>query len=183
MSDMVLIADDEPDIRKVAKLILEKRGYQVITAIDGEEALQKADIEKPDILLLDLVMPGKSGLEVCKILKSKPKTNSIPIVIFTVLGRDIDRTLTQQAGADGHLIKPFTPKDLHLEIKKQIEACKKKKFSSQLGIEHTELRGKRIFFEFDPSAPYERLIRDYAMECNSWGEIVVVLTKKVTGSN
>jgi DNA-binding response OmpR family regulator len=130
MSDMVLIADDEPDIRDVAKLILEKRGYQVITANNGEEALNKANIEKPDTLLLDLVMPGKSGLEVCKTLKSNPKTNSIPIVIFTVLGRDVDRKLTQQAGADSHLIKPFSPKELHLEIKKQIEAYQKKKFSS-----------------------------------------------------
>jgi DNA-binding response OmpR family regulator len=119
--DKILAVDDELDTLNLVKMILERNGFLVITASNGDDALQKANIEAPDLVLLDMVMPGKSGLEVCKILKTQQKTKHIPVVIFTVLGRDVDRQLSKNAGADGHLLKPFTPEGLVSEIKKHLE--------------------------------------------------------------
>jgi two-component system response regulator VicR len=112
MPDRVLVVDDERDILNLTKMILERKGYQVIVTPHSDEALSKADAETPDLILLDLVMPGKSGLEVCRILKSQSKTKHIPVVMFTALGRDIDRSLVKEAGADSHFMKPFTAEGL-----------------------------------------------------------------------
>jgi DNA-binding response OmpR family regulator len=177
LPDRILVVDDEPDILNLTKMILAKRGYQVTVASDGEEALQKAQAEAPDLILLDLVMPGKSGLEVCRILKSEPKTKHIPVVMSTVLGREVDRTLTKEAGADGHFTKPFTGVALLTEVKRQLDAKKGSKFSKQLGLEHDKLKGKKLLLEFDPSTPYERTVRDFVLECASDREKVIVLSK------
>jgi len=177
LPDRILVVDDEPDILNLAKTILAKRGYQVIVAFDGDEGLGKADAEVPDLILLDLVMPGKSGLEVCKILKSQAKTKHIPIVISTVLGRDVDRSLTREAGADAHFTKPFTALALLTEVKRQLDAARGSKFSKQLGLGHDKLKGKKLLLEFDPSTPYERVVRDFVLECASDGEKVIVLSK------
>ena len=170
--------DDEPDILDLAKRILEEQGSQVLTASDGDQALRTAETEVPDIIFLDVVMPGKSGLEVCKILKSQPKTKHIPVVMFTALGRDIDRKLTKEAGSNGHFIKPFTSEALLTEVKTHLDQARMNKFSSQLGFEHDKLRGKKILLEFDPSTRYDRFIRDFAMESASHNEAVIILTKK-----
>jgi two-component system alkaline phosphatase synthesis response regulator PhoP len=178
MTDKILVVDDEPDILNLAKRILEGPVYQVITASDGDQALRTAETEVPDIILLDVVMPGKSGLEVCKILKSQAKTKHIPVVMFTALGRDIDRKLTAEAGSCGHFIKPFTSEALLTDVKTQLDQARMNKFSSQLGFEHDKLRGKKILLEFDPSTRYERFIRDFALESASHNEAVIILTKK-----
>lgn len=172
--------DDEPDILNLATMALEGEGYIVIKASNGDEALQKVETVMPDFILLDVVMPGKSGLEVCKILKSQVKTKHVPVVMFTALGRDVDRKLGAQAGADGHFIKPFAPESLLAEVKKHLHQGRAEKFSRQLGVEHRKLQGKKILFEFDPSVPYERLVRDFVLECASHNDEVIVLTK--TGS-
>jgi DNA-binding response OmpR family regulator len=180
LADRILVVDDEPDVLNLAAMVLEGQGYIVIKASNGDETLQKADTMMPDFILLDVVMPGKSGLEVCKILKSQAKTKHIPIVMFTALGRDIDRKLGAEVGADGHFTKPFTPESLLAEVKKHLDQGRAEKFSRQLGIEHSKLQGKKVLFEFDPSVPYERLVRDFVLECASHNEEVIVLTK--TGS-
>ena len=121
MPDRILIADDEPDLLNAAKIMLERGGYQVVEATNGDEALERAISENPDLIILDVVMPGKNGLEVCKILKEKPQTRSIPILIYTVLGREEEKKLSKEAGADGFLVKPFTPDDLVSIVKKHLE--------------------------------------------------------------
>ncbi len=178
MPDVILVTDDEADIVSTAQMILEAEGYRVVTANNGEIALAKANSEMPDLILLDVVMPGKSGVEVCKILKDQPKTKHIPVIMFTALARDVDRKLTAEAGADGHFMKPFTPEALVAEVKKQLDRARAEKFSRQLGIEHGQVRGKKLLIEFDPSAPYERFVRDYVLECLHHGEVVVVFSKK-----
>lgn len=178
MPDRILVVDDEPDIRNLAKRILEGRGYQVLTVSDGDEALRTAETEVPDIILLDVVMSGKSGLEVCRILKSQPKTKHIPVVMFTALGRDIDRRLTTEAGAIGHFTKPFTSDSLLTEVKTHLDQARMNKFSRQLGFEHDKLLGKKILLEFDPSTKYDRFVRDFAMESASHNEKVIIVTKK-----
>jgi hypothetical protein len=98
--------------------------------------------------------------------------------MFTALDRDVDRKLGADAGADGYFTKPFAPEALIAEVKKHLNQVRKWKFSKQLGTEHGKLRGKKILLEFDPSVPYERLIRDFALECAAHNETVVVMTKK-----
>jgi len=115
------VADDEPDILNLTKLMLEQEGYLVTTASDGEETLRKAEAEMPDIILLDIVMPGKTGLEVCKILKAKRKTRDIPVVMFTALGQDVDRKLAKEVGCDGYFTKPFTLESLLTEVRRHLD--------------------------------------------------------------
>ncbi len=176
--DKILVVDDEPDTANLAKIILEEAGYRVICASEGLEALKKVEISSPDLVLLDLVMPGMSGLEVCKILKGQSWTRQTPVIIFTVLGRPIDRKLTGEAGANAHLTKPFTKEGLLSEVEGLLKEAKAGKFSKQLGIEHGELTGRKILLEFDPRTDYDRIIRDFALECRSYGEEVIVLSRK-----
>jgi len=126
LPDRILVADDEPDLLNAAKIMLEKGGYQVIEATNGDEALEKVHLEKPDLIILDVVMPGKTGTEVCKILKEDPQTSSIPILMYTVLGREADSKISEEVGADGHLIKPFSPEDLVAIVKKHLELSRSK---------------------------------------------------------
>lgn len=178
LGDRILVVDDEVDLLNLAKIILDKRAYQVILASNGEEALLKADIEKPDLILLDIVMPGKSGFEVCKTLKEQQKTLFIPIVMFTALGRDVDKKMSKEAGADGHLTKPFTPEDLVAEVEKHLEAARPSKFSGALGLSHEQIKERKMLLEFDPSTPYERCVRDLAVEAQTQGEAITILTPK-----
>ncbi len=127
-----MVVDDEFILRDLMRTILEEEGYRVIAASNGEEALTKADNERPDLIILDLMMPGKSGLEICKILKSQSETKHIPVVIATALGREVDRTMTKAAGADAHFMKPFSALALLTEVKHQLEAVRESKSSTQL---------------------------------------------------
>ena len=176
MPDKILVVDDEPDILDLARKTLLEAGYQVIEAYSGDEALIKANLEIPDLIILDVVMPGKSGLDVCEILKNQDRTKHIPVVMFTVLGRNSDKQLSIQSGADGHLVKPFESEDFLAEIKEYLEKAKATKFSRQLELKHKDIIGKIILLEFDPSFLYERSIRDFVHECIYYNKIILVLT-------
>lgn len=178
--DKILVVDDEPDIRKLMKLILEKEGYKVATASNGDEAIRKADSEVPDIIFLDVAMPGKSGFEVCEILKAQSKTELTPVVLFSALGREVDKKLGRDVGANGYLTKPFTSESLVAEAKKQLETMRQEKFSKHLDLDHTQLKGRKILLEFDPVTPYERAVRDFALEAQTHGEVVVVLSSEAS---
>ena len=106
MAYKILIVDDEPHIVMVVKVRLEKAGYEVISAGDGREGLDKARTEKPDLILLDLMLPLISGDEVCRTLKADPEYKKIPIIIFTARARQTDNC------ADDIVNKPFDPKQL-----------------------------------------------------------------------
>ncbi len=105
----VLVADDEEYIQHILNFSFSAEGYQVITASDGEEAIAKAKCERPDVIVLDIMMPKMDGYEACKRLKSDPETRSIPIILLTAKGREADRRLGTEAGADGYVVKPFSP--------------------------------------------------------------------------
>ena len=98
----ILVVDDEAPICELARLILEDAGHTVITADNGEEAIRKARNDSPDLVLLDMVLPGMSGLDVCRVLKREADTKSIPVVMFTVLGRDSDKQIAKESGCDGY---------------------------------------------------------------------------------
>ena len=103
----ILVVDDEPDIRNLLHLVFGNEGYTVLLAENGEVGIRLARTESPDVIFLDLLMPGLSGLEVCKILKNNPVTEGIPVVVVTAFGRDRDIQLAKEAGADWFVKKPF----------------------------------------------------------------------------
>jgi len=106
MAYKILIVDDEPHIVMIVRARLENAGYEVISAGDGREGLDKARAEKPDLILLDLMLPVISGEEVCRILKADPEYKKIPIIIFTARSRQTDSC------GDDIVTKPFDPKQL-----------------------------------------------------------------------
>jgi CheY-like chemotaxis protein len=121
-----MVVDDKKDMADAAKMVLDMEGYEVLVAYDGEEALRKAEAELPDLIFLDMQMPGKTGLEVCKILKSSAKTRQITVLLFTASGLKVE-DLVVQAGADGFFRKPFAPEDLVAEVKKRLDQARAKK--------------------------------------------------------
>jgi DNA-binding response OmpR family regulator len=124
MKGKILVVDDEEDIRNLARIVLESAGYEVIAACDAKEAFDKASAELPDVVLLDIIMPEMSGLEACREIKKQQKTHSIPIVMFSVLGKETDKEKARKMGADGYLVKPFDAEDLLAEVKKQMKRGK-----------------------------------------------------------
>lgn len=118
----ILVVDDEADMRRIISVRLEINGYDVITAEDGEDALNKAKGEKPDLIVLDLMLPKISGFEVCRMLKFDEKYKTIPIVILSALDQQADREKADKCGADAYFIKPF---DFELFIKKTKDLLRK----------------------------------------------------------
>ena len=110
----VLIADDEKHIREILKMYCEKEGFEVIEAADGAEAILKVQSEKPDILILDIMMPVMDGLEVCKQVR---KMSDLPIIMLTAKDEDDDRILGLEIGADDYITKPFNSREVVARIK------------------------------------------------------------------
>ncbi|MFQ6135553.1 MAG: PleD family two-component system response regulator [Candidatus Hydrothermarchaeales archaeon] len=104
----LMIVDDDPGMRFMVRKILTKEGYEVTEADSGEEALEKLKVERPDLILLDIMMPGIDGWEVCRKIKDDDELKTIPVVMFTVRGSDQDKSKSfQESGADAHITKPI----------------------------------------------------------------------------
>jgi DNA-binding response OmpR family regulator len=114
----ILVVDDEPEAVELVEFNLEQAGFSVITAADGAEALNKARASSPSLIVLDLMLPEVSGLEVCKMLRRDPTIAGIPIIMLTAKAAEIDRVLGLELGADDYVTKPFSPRELVLRIKK-----------------------------------------------------------------
>lgn len=108
----ILVVDDEVNITQILEFSIGAEGYEVITAANGEEAIDKARREQPDLIILDVMMPKIDGYEACRILKANPLTKGIPVVLLTAKGRDIDKRLGYEVGATDYIIKPFSPNKL-----------------------------------------------------------------------
>lgn len=115
--ERILVVDDEEDILELVKFNLSKEGYQTICAETGERAAKIARSDIPDLIVLDLMLPGMDGLEVAKFLKNNPKTEHIPIVMLTAKGEESDVVTGLELGADDYVTKPFSPKILLARIK------------------------------------------------------------------
>ena len=113
----ILVVDDEEDILELVKYNLEKEGFQVMCAASGEDALQKSKNNPPDLLLLDLMLPGIDGLDVCRDFRTEPTTSRVPIVMLTAKGEDADIVTGLELGADDYITKPFSPRVLLARIK------------------------------------------------------------------
>ena len=113
MTGRVLVVDDDETVRDVVRRYLERDGHEVIVTGDGESALQLVARQVPDLIVLDLMLPGIDGLEVCRRLRQR---HSVPIVMLTALGEEEDRVVGLQLGADDYVTKPFSPRELALRV-------------------------------------------------------------------
>jgi two-component system phosphate regulon response regulator PhoB len=113
----VLIIEDEKDLADLVAFNLEKEGFRPLIASDGVMGLEKARADSPDLILLDLMLPGMPGTELCKALKSSDKTSRIPVIMLTARGEEIDRVVGFEVGADDYVLKPFSTRELLLRVK------------------------------------------------------------------
>jgi DNA-binding response OmpR family regulator len=114
MADTILVVDDERNIVQLARLYLDKEGFRVEAAYDGAQALEKAKALKPDLVILDVMMPELDGLDVCKELR---KTSNVPIIFLTARGDEVDRIVGLELGADDYVTKPFNARELVARVK------------------------------------------------------------------
>ncbi|MBD5802351.1 Transcriptional regulatory protein YycF [Azoarcus sp. Aa7] len=112
MAKKILIADDEQNIVISLEFLMKREGYEVSVANDGDEAVRRIRAEKPDLVLLDVMMPKKSGFEVCQEVKSNPELQSVRILMLTAKGRDTEVAKGLALGADAYMTKPFSTKEL-----------------------------------------------------------------------
>jgi DNA-binding response OmpR family regulator len=120
MPKKILVVDDETELLKALSIRLKTSGYEVITASDGQEGLEKAKSLNPDLIVLDILMPKMDGYEVCRMLKFDEKYKSIPVIMLTAKAQDIDKAMGKKVGADDYITKPFETQDLVDKIKKYL---------------------------------------------------------------
>jgi phosphate regulon transcriptional regulator PhoB len=113
----ILVVEDEPDIRKLVNYNLAQERFKVIEAEDGEQALKAIQRDKPHLVVLDLMLPGLSGIELCKILRERADTATLPILMLTAKAGEADRVLGLEMGADDYLSKPFSPRELVARVR------------------------------------------------------------------
>jgi len=112
----ILIADDRRQVVELVRVSLEGEDYKIVDASDGKEALKRVRLEKPDLILLDVVMPKMDGFEVCRQLKKDPQTQEIPIIMLTAKGQEVDKEKARQVGVRDYITKPFSPSALLIKI-------------------------------------------------------------------
>lgn len=113
----VLVVDDEPNIVLSLEFLMEQAGFEVVTAEDGEQALARVKDDQPDLLLLDISLPGISGFDVLERLRSEEATAQLPIIMLTAHGRDVEREKGMALGADDYITKPFSTQSLVEKVK------------------------------------------------------------------
>jgi len=117
MNPKILVADDEPDVLNLVTANLRAAGFDVLQAEDGPSALAAVREQVPGLLILDLMLPGMSGLEICRALKADPATATLPILMLTAKAEEVDRIVGLELGAEDYVTKPFSPRELVLRVK------------------------------------------------------------------
>ena len=138
MKPSILIADDEPNQLELMAYNLKKADFVIHQAENGEEALEKVEELSPDLVILDWMMPNMSGIEVCRILRSKDETKKIPIIILSARSEDVDKSLGLDTGADDYISKPFSPIELVSRVKALLRRSRPGLFEDN--IEHGEIK-------------------------------------------
>lgn len=108
----ILVVDDEPEIVELVRYNLSREGYRVLDASDGEAALERIYQSPPDLVILDLLLPKRSGIEVLEAIRNEPRTRSLPVLLLTARSTEMDKLIGFERGADDYLTKPFSPKEL-----------------------------------------------------------------------
>lgn len=116
----ILVIEDEKNILELVSFNLEREGFQVIATMDGTSGLEMAREELPDLIILDVMLPGMNGLEVCRELHQDPTTGNIPVVILSARAEELDKVLGLEMGADDYIVKPFSPRELLARVKARL---------------------------------------------------------------
>jgi phosphate regulon transcriptional regulator PhoB len=182
----IYVVEDEKDIVELLQYNLEKEGYRVLSSLDGAEALKRIPEKSPDLILLDLMLPGTDGLTVCRTLKNNPKTAHIPVVMLTAKGEESDKVVGLELGADDYITKPFSVKELMARVKAVLRRFEKagegspvQKFrdlSLDRSGHHVTLKGKALdltakefeLLDYFLTHPGRVLTRDVLLN-NVWG--------------
>lgn len=153
----ILIVDDSDNIRSVLQINFEHLGYRVLSARDGEEALRLVETESPDVVILDVMMPRQNGFQVCRKIKSNPRSAATPVVFLTAKGQREDRYWGKDCGADEYLTKPFSTAELERVIERLMERRPRSMTHGQFENEMVDRRARGEGFlvlrvAFDPKA-------------------------------
>jgi two-component system alkaline phosphatase synthesis response regulator PhoP len=148
MSDhrrQILVVEDEADIRRLVRYNLEQEGYTVWEAADGEEALAQARKQRPHLVVLDLMLPGMNGLEVCRVLRAEERTAELPVLMLTARATEVDKVLGLEIGADDYVTKPFSPR----EVVARVKALLRRAYGSEAGRPHEVWERGRLRIDLD----------------------------------
>lgn len=137
MTKKIAIIDDEPDLVELVELHLKRAGFQTETFLDGQTFLRYLDRQRPDLVILDLILPDVDGIEICKYLRSNKEFASLPIIMLTAKGDETDRIVGLELGADDYITKPFSVKELVARVKAVL-----RRLEAQLKIQRLEIGGK-----------------------------------------
>ena len=190
----ILVIEDDPDISELIQYNLEKNGFKALIAEDGEEGLHKAETKKPALILLDLMLPGMDGLEVCRKLKQSGKTSGIPVIMVTAKGEESDVVVGLEVGADDYIPKPFSPRELVARVRALLRraggspepAEGKKSESGPVSVDperhEARIRGKPLSLTLAEfrllqaliSSPGRVFTRDQLLDRITGGEVVIV---------
>jgi two-component system, OmpR family, phosphate regulon response regulator PhoB len=141
MAKTILVVEDDTDILELVRWHLQEEGYSVLTATDGIKGLDMANKQAPDMIILDLMLPGMDGLGVCRALKGDARTKNIPVAMLTAKGEEVDRVVGFELGADDYIVKPFSPRELVLRIRAILKRYDKESGKGEKPVlAHRELR-------------------------------------------
>jgi len=132
MSSLILIVEDETPQAEMLRYNLESEGFRTVIATTGEEALQRVDVEVPDLVVVDWMLPERSGIDVCRSLRARPETRQLPIIMLTARGEEGDRVLGLDAGADDYVIKPYSPREMVARVKALLRRASPKTIGQNL---------------------------------------------------
>lgn len=149
MSALILLVDDEPDLLLALEFSVRQAGFRTRSAATGKAALQEARAEpRPDLVVLDLMLPDISGTEVCRRLKADPATESIPVLMLTAKGEEIDRVVGFEVGADDYVTKPFSTRELVLRLQALVRrSAAAQPGASRFGVLRVDMDGHRVWVE------------------------------------
>nr|MBN2278133.1 response regulator transcription factor [candidate division Zixibacteria bacterium] len=137
--EKILVVEDEEDIQELVRYNLEREGYQIAGALSGEEGMKAVKAAPPDLIVLDLMLPGIDGLEICKLLKNNPKAEHIPIVMLTAKGEEADIVAGLELGADDYITKPFSPRVLVARIRAVLRRKARESDTDNMTVKVSEL--------------------------------------------
>lgn len=146
----ILVVEDEQDIRELVRFHLEQQGWAVREAETGEAALEQVASERPALILLDLMLPGTDGLEVCRRLRSSESTSALPIIMLTAKAEEVDRVLGLELGADDYITKPFSPRELIARVR----AVLRRTHGEDVPHPHEVFERGRLRIDFDTYEVY-----------------------------
>jgi two-component system, OmpR family, alkaline phosphatase synthesis response regulator PhoP len=163
MKEKILIVDDEKDIVRMLEYNLKKEGFRVLCAFDGESAVRSARHDHPDIIILDLMLPGIDGFEVCRQLKKEDATRGIPLVMLSAKAQEADKIVGLELGADDYITKPFSPRELTARIKAVLRRVKEKEaLSSPVVMKGLVIDSARVMVESD-GKPVELTAKEFEL--------------------